>query len=101
MAILSCVHILFIQMLMNASVEVMTVAMGLVLTYQALILVSALLATSSTLIANNVLVKINYYYIYYLAINFVVIMATNVVYRLVRIQLFMHGWNHTYADRYH
>ena len=70
LAILSCVHILFIQMLMNASVEVMTAAMGLVLTYQALILVSALLATSSTLIANNVLVKINYYYyyIYYLAI---------------------------------
>ena len=58
LAILSRVHTLFIQMLMNASVAVTTVALGLVLTYQALIFVSALLAMSSTLIANNVLVRI-------------------------------------------
>ena len=58
LAILSRVHTLFIQMLMNASVAVTTVVLGLVLTYQALIFVSALLAMSSTLIANNVLVRI-------------------------------------------
>ena len=53
---------MLIQMLMNASVAVTTVAMGLVLTYQALILVSALLAMCSTLTANNVLV--NYLFSY-------------------------------------
>ena len=46
-------------MLMNATVTVTTVPMGLVLMYKALIFVSALLATPSTLIADNVLVNLN------------------------------------------
>ena len=58
LAILSCVHTLFVQMLMNASVAVTTVPMGLALMYKVLIFVSALLATSSTLIVGNVLVNV-------------------------------------------
>ena len=42
---------------MNVTVIALTVEMGLVLTYQALTLVSALLATSSTLTSNSVLVN--------------------------------------------
>ena len=44
---------------MNATVTVMTVPMGLVLMYKALMSVSALLATPSTLITGNVLVNLN------------------------------------------
>ena len=44
---------------MNVTVAVTTVLLGLVLTYQALTFVSVLLVTSSTLIADNVLVKFN------------------------------------------
>ena len=51
-----CMHLLHLQTLMNVTVTVMTVVMGLVLTYQALTFVAVLLATSSTWMRNNALV---------------------------------------------
>ena len=48
---------LSVQILMNVTVIALTVEMGRVLMYRALTLVSALLAISSTLTSNNVLVN--------------------------------------------
>ena len=48
---------LSVQILMNVTVIALTVEMGRVLMYRALTLVSALLAISSTLTSNSVLVN--------------------------------------------